>query len=76
MLQRNTEKEMQPWTLAKGDVLARILFRRRERFKNRNLIVIYFEGVLGDITTKSGTVHQFRVRQGALSCLRKLSLKS
>jgi hypothetical protein len=57
MQQRNTEKEMQAWTLAKGDVLARVLFRRRERFKNRNLIVIYFEGVLGDLMTKSGGIH-------------------
>jgi hypothetical protein len=48
---------MQAWTLAKGDVLARVLFRRRERFKNRNLIVIYFEGVLGDLMTKSGGIH-------------------
>ena len=62
MQQRNAEKEMQPWTLTKGDVLSRVLFRRRERFKHRNLIVFYFEGVLGDLGGKSGAINQFRVR--------------
>lgn len=57
MQQRNTEKEMQPWTLAKGDVLARVLFRRRERFRHRNLVLLYFEGVIGDLMTKSGAIN-------------------
>jgi hypothetical protein len=43
-------------TASKGKVLARILFRRRSRLKNKNLLIFYFEGVIGDIHSKNGSL--------------------
>ena len=63
------EKTLLPKTPEKYASTKRILFRRRERMNDKNLILIYFEGVLGDTQQ---LYNYFRVRSGAFSGLRKL----
>ena len=42
------EKMMLPKTGDKMGITKRILFRRRERMRDKNLILIYYEGVMGE----------------------------
>jgi hypothetical protein len=42
------EKCLAPKTSLKNGITKRILFRRRERMRDANLLLIYFDGVLGD----------------------------
>lgn len=39
---------MQPKTAEKYGITRRIMFRRRDRMRDRNLVIIYYDGVLGD----------------------------
>ena len=50
----------------------RLAFRRREKMKNRNILMFYFNGVIMDIS-KSASYSTFRLRKGAFEGIRKLS---
>jgi hypothetical protein len=67
MLKRNAERELPPLTANNGIILSRLLFRRRERLADRQLVIFYFDGVIGDLQTRSGAIGSFRIRQGALA---------
>lgn len=65
------EKMVQPRTVEKLGITKRILFRRRERMRNENLLLFYFDGVIGDLNGQQG-YNNFRVRAGTFAGLRKL----
>lgn len=43
------EKLMDPETPAKFGLTKRLMFKRRLRMKDKNVVIIYFDGVIGDI---------------------------
>lgn len=53
----------------------RLLFKRRQRMADKNLVIVFFDGVVGDLPYVSAqciAYNSFRVRQGALKDLREL----
>lgn len=64
-----------PEKSSKSSFTQRVFFHRRERFQNKNLIIIYFDGVLGDLQSKKNSYGNFRVRTGAWNGLRSLHEK-
>lgn len=48
------EKYMEPETSEKFALTKRLLFKRRQRMRDKNLIIIYFDGVVGDLPYNSG----------------------
>ncbi len=66
-----SEKLVQPATLDKQGITKRILFRRRDRMKDQNLLLFYFDGVIGDMNGQQ-SYNNFRVRGGAFNGIRKL----
>ncbi|CDW76948.1 UNKNOWN [Stylonychia lemnae] len=69
--QPTNEKMMQPNTGDKSGITKRLLFRRRERMKEKNLIIIYYDGIIGD-TNQYSSYNNFRLRYGSIIALRKL----
>ena len=45
---------MEPETGEKFGLTKRLLFKRRQRMRDKNLIIIYFDGVVGDLPYNSG----------------------
>jgi len=70
---RNQEPELLPVTASAGNCLARMLFRRRKRMADAKLVILWFDGVVGEMT---GTAEKVRVRRGAIQSLRKISEKA
>jgi hypothetical protein len=66
------EKLISPVTPEKLGITKRLLFRRREKMKDKNLVVIYYEGVVGDTSYQQSSYNSLRVRWGAWSGLRRL----
>ena len=67
---------MEAETLTKFAKTQRIIFKRRHRMKDRNLLIIYFDGVIGDLPYCTGQyfgINAFRIRSGAIRDLRELS---
>lgn len=58
-------------TPEKQGLTKRLVFRRRERMRGKNLIVIYYDGVLGD-TNNQQSYNPFRMRYGSVTGMRKL----
>lgn len=69
---RCAERHLPPMTGKEHYVTRRILFKRRARMAEQNLIIVYFDGVLGDICTKSNALGHFRVRKDAFTGLRRI----
>eukprot|EP00347_Sterkiella_histriomuscorum_P021409 403334075 len=65
------KKSLLSRTPEKCGITKRLVFRRRDRMKDRNLIIVYYDGVLGD-TNYSPSFNNLRIRYGAISGLRKL----
>jgi len=66
---------LEPETQIKFGLTKRLLFKRRERMKNKNLVIIYFDGVIGDLPYFNGQCfgfNSFRIRNGAIADLRQL----
>ena len=49
-----TELYLEPMTIEQYGQTKRLLFRRRQKMIERNLIIIYFDGVMGDLCYSSG----------------------
>ena len=45
---------MDPETPAKFGLTKRLMFKRRLRMKEKNVVIIYFDGVIGDIPYNQG----------------------
>jgi len=69
---------MEPQTGLTHCETTRLHFRRRERMSHLNLILIYFDGSIGDLHCKGGSQSQnsFRLRHGALLGLSRLMQKN
>ena len=52
--QPTNEKLLQPRTAEKYGITRRIMFRRRDRMRDRNLVLIYYDGVIGDTSFGQG----------------------
>jgi hypothetical protein len=59
------EKYMEPETQSKFGLTKRLMFKRRHRMKDKNLVIIFFDGVLGDLPYTTGqclSFNTFRIR--------------
>ena len=72
---RNAEEHVPSRTPKKDFCTQRLLFKRRARLQDQNLIIFYFDGVVGELCTRSTNYGMFKVRHGAFQGLRKLSYK-
>jgi len=43
----------------------RVLFKRRARLQDQNLLIFYFDGVIGELCAKNTQYGFFKVRAGA-----------
>jgi len=69
------EVYLEPVTAEKYGLTKRLIFRRRQRMQEKNLVIVYFDGVMGDIPYCSNmcmAYNTFRVRQGAIKDFRDL----
>jgi hypothetical protein len=71
------EQYLDPETVCKFGLTKRLLFKRRQRMRDKNLIILYFDGVIGDLPYNSGNCfgfNSFRIRSGALKEIKELAL--
>ena len=71
------DKLMEPKTGVTYCETTRLYFARRERMADKNLIIVYFDGAIGDLHCKTNCSSQnsFRLRHGALLGLSRLMQK-
>mmetsp|Transcript_8992 Transcript_8992/g.11001 ORF Transcript_8992/g.11001 Transcript_8992/m.11001 type:complete len:138 (+) Transcript_8992:96-509(+) len=72
---RNAEEHMPTRTPKKDFCTQRLLFKRRARLSEQNLLIFYFDGVIGELCSRSASYGYFKVRHGAFQGLRKLSYR-
>jgi hypothetical protein len=60
---------LEPETPTKFGLTKRLMFKRRQRMKEKNVVIIYFDGVIGDVPYNQGQAlgyNNFRVRAGSI----------
>lgn len=65
------ERQVAARTPEKYGISKRLVFRRRDRMRDRNLVIIYYDGVMGD-TSYSASYNNLRLRYGSFNGLRRL----